>query len=149
MDGWTVVLFVREHMQLCLQSLISDLAFRAEQGSQPATPLFILLFHPINYLLSSFTVSLSVLLHDIETVFLSSSLSLLSVSSAQTVHPIAHLHGNMVMFKVGLSGFSQLNPHRFTVWSGSQLTTHYAGEIRRAGVSSKISLLCNLSIHLF
>lgn len=115
MDGWTVVLFVREHMQLCLQSLISDLAFRAEQGSQPATPLFILLFHPINYLLSSFTVSLSVLLHDIETVFLSSSLSLLSVSSAQTVHPIAHLHGNMVMFKVGLSGFSQLNPHRFTV----------------------------------
>lgn len=64
----------------------------------------------------SFTFSLFVLLCVLKTS-LSSSLSLSSVSSAQTVEPVDHLHGNRVMFKAGRRGFTQLNARRFTLWS--------------------------------
>lgn len=81
---------------------------------------------------------------------LSSFLSLSSVSSAQTVELDAHLHGNRGMFKEGLSGFTQLNAHRFTVWSDSHLISLSSGKTtfyRRAKVSSKIRSLCN-SAHM-
>lgn len=62
------------------------------------------------------------------TLILSSSLSLSSVSTAQTVELVAHLHGNRLMFKEGRGSFTQLNAHRFAVWSHSHLISLSAGK---------------------
>ncbi len=71
-------------------------------------PPFSLPFSPILYLL---TVCLTSCLKGCLSLALtlSSSPCLSSVSSAQTVEPVAHLHGNRVMFKDGHGSFTQLN----------------------------------------